>query len=211
MALVADLLTLHAGLNDMLETEHASAPQFPKHATGRQAQSNKKHKHARPAFARRVSGPKRAFGIPDMFRPVDTLTEHAMFVDLLPAFTKGSRVEGYAMAREWNLRVLHSHKIKNPLDASLKHEHKLKDFAKAFVKATRRKQSLMPLLSHRPCSPWTKTCSKRVTMLQLLALHGSSLQCSLLISILQLLAMHSSLLQCSLGISMLQVLAVHRT
>lgn len=47
------------------------------------------------------------------------------------------------MARECNLRVLHSHKIKNPLDASLKHEHKLKDFAKASVKATRRKQSLM--------------------------------------------------------------------
>ncbi len=144
MALVSDLLTLHAGLNDMLETEHASAPQFPKHATGRQVKPKKKvHKHARPAFARRVSGTKRAFGIPDMFRPVETLTEHAMFVDLLPAFTKGSRVEWYAMAREWNLRVLHAHKIKSPLDASLKHEHKLKDFAKAFVKATRRKQALM--------------------------------------------------------------------
>ena len=93
MALVSDLLTLHAGFNDMLETEHASANQFPKHATGRQVKPKKKkpkHKHARPAFARRVSGTKRAFGIPDMFRPVETLTEHAMFVDLLPAFTKGS-------------------------------------------------------------------------------------------------------------------------
>ena len=87
--------------------------------------------------------PRGLFGIPDMFRFVETLTEHAMFVDLLPAFTKGSRVEWYAMAREWNLRVLHSLKIKNPLEASLKHEHKLKDFAKAFVKATRRKQVLM--------------------------------------------------------------------
>ena len=143
MALVCYLLTLHAGLNDMLETENASAPQFPKHATGRQVKPKKKCKHARPAFARRVSGTKRAFGIPDMFRPVETLTEHEMFMDLLPAFTKGSRVKWYAMAREWNLRVLHSHKNKTPLDASLKHEHKLKDFAKVFVKATRRKQSLM--------------------------------------------------------------------
>ena len=110
---------------------------------GRQVKTRKPANFKRPAFARRASGSKRAIGIPDLIRPVETLTEHAMFVELLPAFTKGSRVEWYAMAREWNLRVLYSHKLQRPLDASLKHEKRLKEFADAYTKSVRKRESLM--------------------------------------------------------------------
>ena len=112
-------------------------------ATGRQVKRRAKQMFNRPAFARRKSGTKRSIGIPDMFRPVETLTEHAMFVELLPTFTKGSRVEWYAMAREWNLRVLYSHQLQKRLDASLKHEKRLQEFASAYVKAARSKESMM--------------------------------------------------------------------
>lgn len=69
--------------------------------------------------------------ISDMLRPVETLTEQAMLRKVLPTFTKGCRVEWYAMARERNLRVFESHKLHKPLDASLKHENVLKAFAEA--------------------------------------------------------------------------------
>ena len=47
------------------------------------------------------------------------------------------------MAHEWNLRVLHSHKLQKPLDASLKYEKRLQEFVSAYVKATRSKESMM--------------------------------------------------------------------
>ena len=114
-------------------------------ARGRQVKRRTKEMFNRPAGRSRKSGTKRSMpiGIPAIFRPVETLTEHAMFVELLPTFTKGSRVEWYAMARDWNLRVLYSHKLQKPLDASLKHEKRLQEFASAYVKATRSKESMM--------------------------------------------------------------------
>ena len=47
------------------------------------------------------------------------------------------------MAQEWNLRVLYSHKLGKPVDASLKDERKLQQFAVAYVKTTRSKESTM--------------------------------------------------------------------
>lgn len=66
-----------------------------------------------------------------------------MFVELLPTFTKGCRGKWYAMARGWNLRVLYSHKLQKPSDASLKNETKLKAFAEAYTKSVRTRESLM--------------------------------------------------------------------
>ena len=136
---------VHAGIAEMPVIEHGRAPQ-QSHlgtATGGQVKRRKKQIFNHPAFAHRKSGTKRSIGIPDMVRPVKTLTEHAMFVELLPTFIKGSRVEWYAMACEWNLRVLYLHKLQKPLDASLEHEKRLQEFASAYVQATRSKESMM--------------------------------------------------------------------
>lgn len=76
----------------MLHTGVATSVQSPQHATGRQVK--RKLSVNRPACARRKSGTKGSLGIPDMFQPVEGLTEHAMFVELLPTCTKAAEWVG---------------------------------------------------------------------------------------------------------------------
>jgi len=105
-----------------------------------------KHKKgSRPAFVRRVAGNHRKLAVHDLIRPVQTATEVALFVHLLPDFRRGSSADYWGMAIEFNNRLLQAFTAGKPLDAYPKSSRELRQYGDAYVKQTRQRDSLMLL------------------------------------------------------------------
>ena len=105
----------------------------------------KSKKGLRPAFVRRVAGNHRKLAVHDLIRPVQTPTEVALFVHLLPSFRTGSKVNYWGMAIEFNNRILQAFNAGKPLDAYPKSSRELCQYGDAYVKQTREKDSLLML------------------------------------------------------------------
>ena len=60
----------------------------------------------RPAFVRRVAGDTKKLAVHDLIRPVQTAAEVALFVHLLPEFSKSTKVDYSHMAVEYNNRIM---------------------------------------------------------------------------------------------------------
>ena len=102
-------------------------------------------KGLRPAFVRRVAGKHRKLAVHDLIRPVQTATEVALFVHLLPGFRTGSKVNYWGMAIEFNNRLLQAFNAGKPLDAYPKSSRELCQYGDAYVKQTRENDSLLML------------------------------------------------------------------
>lgn len=105
----------------------------------------KHRKGCRPAFVRRVAGNHRKLAVHDLIRPVQTATEVALFVHLLPDFRRGSSADYWGMEIEFNNRLLQAFTAGKPLDAYPKSSRELRQYVDAYVKQTRQRDSLMLL------------------------------------------------------------------
>jgi len=122
----------------------AGGDRLPTDQLPRAAKKRKvKHKKGcRPTFVRRVAGNHRKLAVHDLIRPVQTATEVALFVHLLPDFRRGSSADYWGMAIEFNNRLLQAFTAGN---AYPKSSRELRQHGDAYVKQTRQKDSLMLL------------------------------------------------------------------
>ena len=81
----------------------------------------------------------------DLVRPVQTQTEVALFVHLLPEFSKTTKVDYWRMAIEFNNRLMQAFLAGKPLDAYPKNSRELSKFGDDYVKRTRGRDSLLML------------------------------------------------------------------
>ena len=85
-------------------------------------------KSLRPAVVRRVAGHTRKPAVHDLVRPVQTSTEVALFVHLLPDFSKTTKVNYSHMAKEYNNWIMKAFLAGKLLDAYLKNGRELGKF-----------------------------------------------------------------------------------
>ena len=81
----------------------------------------------------------------DLVRPVQTPAEVALFVHLLPDFSKTTKVDYSHMAIEYNNRIMQAFLAGKPLDAYPKNGRELGKFADSYVKKIRERDSLSML------------------------------------------------------------------
>ena len=81
----------------------------------------------------------------DLVRPVQTQTEVALFVHLLPEFSKTTKDDYWRMAIEFNNRLMQAFLAGKPLDAYPKNSRELSKFGDDYVRRTRERDSLLML------------------------------------------------------------------
>ena len=97
----------------------------------------------RAAFVQRVSGDTRKLAVHDLVRHMQTAAEVALFVRLLPDFSKSTKVNYLHMAIEYNNRIMQTVLAGKPLDAYPKNSRELGRFGNSYGKTVRGRDSLL--------------------------------------------------------------------
>lgn len=85
----------------------------------------------------------------DLVRPVQTPAEDALFVHLLPDFSKTTKVDYSHMAIEYNNRIMQAFLAGKPLDAYPKNGRELGKFGDSYVKRLEKETHYRCLAFHR--------------------------------------------------------------